>query len=404
MNRFREMMKDSKFIRGSFFILFNAFLLYVFYFVIKNFTSVTQWFSQFVTTTLDVLSPLIIGLILAYLLNPLVTLIDSKGIGRLFPKTDDEIKAKWRTGTSRLLSIIVAILLVFAVIIALLYGLAVMVIGQVSFDSLSTMITDLASALMSYEEAFRHWIAKNVPEGVLSEKLTAFATWLIGWLGNNISASSIIGIFTGIGGGVVKFVIGLIIAIYLMKDRDLFLNLWQKAMKLTFPRRNESIGSTVSEINDVLSHFIRGALMDALIIAVLSSIGLSILGLEAAVFIGVFAGVCNIIPYFGPVMGMIPAFLMGFCTEGFWQGAIAVIILFVIQQIDSNFIYPKIVGSTTGLHPLAVLLSVSIFGSFWGIAGMLLAVPLAGIIKIFAVKIIERRKAYLDKKNLSEKG
>ncbi len=116
------------------------------------------------------------------------------------------------------------------------------------------------------------------------------------------------------------------------------------------------------------------------------------MGLEAAVFIGVFAGICNIIPYFGPVMGMIPAFLMGFFTEGFWHGAIAVIILLVIQQIDSNVIYPKVVGSSTGLHPLAVLLAITIFGYLFGIIGMLLAVPLTGIIQIFVLKLIRWRK------------
>ena len=66
------------------------------------------------------------------------------------------------------------------------------------------------------------------------------------------------------------------------------------------------------------------------------------MGLEGSVFIGIFAGIANVIPYFGPVIGMIPAFLMGLCTDGFWSGALAVIILLVIQQIDCNFIYPKI--------------------------------------------------------------
>ena len=158
-------------------------------------------------------------------------------------------------------------------------------------------------------------------------------------------------------------------------------------MHLVMPQKGHAVLiETLSEMNAVLSRFIRGALLDALIVAVLSSIGLSIMGLEAAVFIGIFAGISNVIPYFGPVIGMIPAFLMGLCTGGFWHGVLAIAILFAIQQIDANFIYPKVVGSSTGLHPLMVLLAVSVFGYFGGILGMILAVPLAGIIQVFVVK------------------
>ena len=136
----------------------------------------------------------------------------------------------------------------------------------------------------------------------------------------------------------------------------------------------------------------------------LEEAGCQIVGLEAAVFIGVFAGLANVIPYFGPVLGMIPAFLMGLCTGGFWHGVLAVVILLAVQQIDSNFIYPKVVGSSTGLKPLVVLLAVSVFGYFGGIVGMLLAVPLAGIIQIFVLKWVRRREAKLIQKRRSGKG
>ena len=121
------------------------------------------------------------------------------------------------------------------------------------------------------------------------------------------------------------------------------------------------------------------------------------MGLQASVFIGVFAGIANVIPYFGPVLGMIPAFLMGFCTEGFWSGVLAVAILLAVQQIDCNLIYPKIVGTSTGLHPLMVLLAVSVFGYFGGILGMLLAVPIAGIIQVFVVKWAEGKEQKVGK-------
>lgn len=387
MNKFREMMKDSTFIRGSFFILFNAVLLYILYAVIKNIGWVTDTLLYGFNTLIDAFWPLIIGLILAYLLNPLSDLIDNKIVNKALSTPSDPIKAEKRANIGHLISVLLTIIIVIAAVIALIYGFTVLIIGKVVFNDFSSLMDNFMAAIISYEDTFRNWIATNIPEGMLSEKLGEIATVIMTWIGENISVSSIISTFTSIGGSVVDIVIGVIISIYLMKDKKFFLGLWRKFLHLTLPQKgNAVVTETLNEINSVLSKFIRGALLDALIIAILSSIGLSILGLQAAVFIGIFAGICNVIPYFGPIIGMVPAFLMGLFTEGFWHGAIAVIILFAIQQIDANLIYPKIVGSSTGLHPLIVLLAVSVFGYFGGILGMLLAVPLAGIIQVFIVK------------------
>ncbi len=380
-------MKDNGFIRGSFFILFNAILLYIVFFIIQNIAWVSDQALRIINTTIEAFWPLIIGLILAYLLNPLSEVIDDKVVNRLVKIPADPIKAEKRRNLSHFISVILTFILVIAAIVAIIWGFAVMLIGRLVFNDLSTLVQDLIAAALRYEETFRNWIATNVPDGMLSEKLGEVASFVMGWISENVSVSSVIGYFTGIGGSLLDILIGVIIAIYLMKDKQFFLGIWRKFLHLTLPQKgNAVITETLSEINGVLSRFIRGALLDALIIAILSSIGLSIMGLEAAVFIGVFAGICNVIPYFGPVLGMVPAFLMGLFTEGFWHGVIAIVILFIIQQIDANLIYPKIVGSSTGLHPLMVLLAISVFGYFGGILGMLLAVPIAGIIQIFVVK------------------
>ena len=280
-----------------------------------------------------------------------------------------------------------------------------MLMGRISFTSVPAMLQDLMGTVVKYEAAIRSWIQHNIPQDILSDKVTEFTNYLMNWLSENMSATSAISFATNLGGNIVDFVIGIIISIYLMKDKKFFLGLWRKFLHLILPQRAHAVFTeTLHEINVVLSRFIRGALLDSLFVAILSSIGLSIMGLEAAVFIGVFAGLANVIPYFGPVLGMIPAFLMGLCTGGFWHGVLAVVILLVVQQIDSNFIYPKVVGSSTGLNPLVVLLSVSVFGYFGGIVGMLLAVPLAGIIQIFVLKWVHHREEKLIRKRTSGKG
>ncbi|MDO4485402.1 MAG: AI-2E family transporter [Bacillota bacterium] len=396
MDKFKEMLKDNAFMKGSFFIIFNAVLLYIIYFIIRNIGPIASWAVGCLGILVDAFWPLILGLILAYLLNPLSELIDTKIVCRLVRLPDNPVKAEKRKNLAHFISVILTYILVIAAVLMIIYGFAVMIIGKVVFQDLSTLIQDLLSGIIQYEDTFRSWISNitaNVPDGVLSDKLGEIANVIMKWISENINASSVITFFSNIGGSVINVLIGIIISIYLMKDKQFFLGLWRKFLHLVMPQKGNAIlTETLREINGVLSKFIRGALLDALIVAILSSIGLSILGLEASVFIGVFAGICNVIPYFGPVMGMIPAFLMGLCTEGLLQGVIAAAILVAVQQIDSNIIYPKIVGSSTGLHPLMVLLAVSVFGYFGGILGMLLAVPLAGIIQVFVVKWAENKE------------
>ena len=293
---------------------------------------------------------------------------------------------------------LVTFFLAIAAVIAIIFGFAIMIIGKVNFSSFSDTFSDLLGGILKYEATFRDWITNNIPDGMLSEKMTDVANAIMSWIGDNVSASSIITFFTNIGGSIFDILVGIIISIYLMKDKQFFQGLWRKFLHLVLPQKGHAVlTETLSEVNGVLSRFIRGALLDALIVSIMSSIGLSIMGLDAAVFIGIFAGIANVIPYFGPIIGMIPAFVMGLCTEGFWHGVLAVAILFAVQQIDCNLIYPKIVGTSTGLHPLMVLLAVSVFGYFGGILWMILAVPIAGIIQVFVVKWATQKEHKIEK-------
>ena len=396
MNRLKQMTKDKNFIKWSAFIVINAALLCILFFVIRDIGSIASTLYGWLKILLDAFWPLILGLILAYLLDPLSELIDSKLMSKLIKLPDDPAKAEKRRNLRHLLSVILTYLIAIAAVIAIIFGFTVMIIGNINFSDLPGTFSDFANGFIHYETAFKNWIAGNVPAGMLSEKLTDITNAVMTWISENISASSVISFFTGISGSIVNIVVGIIISIYLMKDKQFFLGLWRKFLRLTLSEKhNAIISDAFAAVDGVFSKFIRGALLDALIIAILSSIGLSIMGLQGSVFIGIFAGIANVIPYFGPVIGMIPAFLMGLCTDGFWSGVLAVVILLVIQQIDCNLIYPKIVGTSTGLHPLMVLLAVSVFGYFGGILGMLLAVPIAGVIQVFVVKWAAKKEAKL---------
>ena len=141
----------------------------------------------------------------------------------------------------------------------------------------------------------------------------------------------------------------------------------------------------------MISAFLRGVFVDSVIVAFLSSLILSLLGVDFAVFIGCFAGLVNVIPYFGPIIGILPAALAALAEGGLYKALLAAAALFTVQQIECNFIYPRIIGKSTGLHPLFVLTAVSVAGSLGGLLWMILAVPLAGIIRVLLCKWAEKQ-------------
>lgn len=309
------------------------------------------------------LSPLITGLIIAYLLNPVVSWFEKKLHSRGF-------------------SILITYILAAASAAALVCGFVVLIIGALPKGGPGLtlqLIKDYFSEALSAAENF---LAEYIPQ--ISPDLPQDAVYKIqAWITSFFSLDSVINTVTTVSGFLVSFFIGVVASVYLLKDKAFFIRLWENFTVLILPQRIHGIANEImDQINKVLSTFIKGALVDSIIVAFISSVALTLVRVDFAVIIGILAGILNIIPYFGPFISMIPAFFVALISGGPIRAVTAAAVLFIVQQLDSNYIYPKIVGSTTGLHPLFVLLSVSISGYFWGIAGMLLAVPIAGILQI----------------------
>jgi len=391
MSKIREMLSDWKYMKLCLYIVFTAALLYILYFIIKNFNDVLHGISAFFSSITAAFSPLIIGLIIAYLLSPLVEFINRKLVSRLFFNLPaDPIKLEKRLGLQRTISILITFLIIFLIICVILYAFAFLIVGDLVFTSVQNMIESIIDYFLKYETVFRGWLEAIPNTTEIEERVQAFATDAVNWITDNFSTAAVFHFVAGLSGSILNTVLGVVVSIYLLKDKDFFLRLWRKALHLILPMRaNAAVTETLSDVNRVVSQFVRGQLLDALIIAVLSSIGLSFIGLDFAVFIGCFAGLCNIIPYFGPVISTVPAALVGLLTGGLTQALLAILVLVIIQQIDANIIYPRVVGSSVGLHPLFVLVSVIVGGYYWGIFGMILAVPAAAIIKVFIMKKLD---------------
>lgn len=319
---------------------------------------------------LILLSPFLIGLTLAYLLDPLVCWLNNY------------LK-------NRSIALILTYLLTFAFLAAIIWGFLFLILGTLPHGGLEETILLVFSY---FQDAFT--ASQNFLSTVFNESLseTVFSGFNAGsllqrlqnWFAGHFSIQSLLDYADVITESLVSLFIGIVISVYLLKDKSFFVSLSERFFSLTMNQKTHGLlNETMCQIHKVLSTFVKGALIDSLIVGFFSSAVLTILNVKYSVIIGIIAGVLNIIPYFGPFFGMIPAFFVALFTGGFSLAVRAVLGLFIVQQIDSNYIYPKIVGNTIGLHPLFVLLSVTFFGYLFGIAGMLLAVPAAGILQIF---------------------
>ncbi|MCI8608674.1 MAG: AI-2E family transporter [Firmicutes bacterium] len=329
------------------------------------FVSLATGFWQVVKPLLNILSPLLIGLIIAYLLHPIADRLRSK-LGDFW-------------------AIFFTYLGVFILLIGFIGSFIVLILGALPTGSWQETARSITAYFEDAYQSAVSFLSRYLP-GDLSAPEDG-ASQLLNWLSSRFSLPAVTHMAQSLAGSLVNLFLGVVASVYLLKDKDFFLRLWQQFLSLILKQKTHGlISETMGEINVVVTTFLKGAFIDSLLVALLSSLALSLLHLDYAVVIGVLGGILNIIPYFGPFFGMVPAFLVGLFTSGPAKAFLSVVALFLVQQIDGNFIYPKVVGSATGLHPLFVLLSVSIFGHFFGIIGMILAVPVAGILQILIRK------------------
>ena len=309
-------------------------------------------FWQIIFFILKAFFPLFIGLIIAYVLNGPVEYVGGK------LKSNHKSILSSKSPKGRGLAILITYLSVSIILISVGYAFVVLMLGALPKGNITSTI-------------------QQIIEYVNSSKL------LSQWMSKYFSAESLVNLASIVAEILINLLLGVVASIYLLKDKEFFLTLWQKLLSILLPQKIHGVACEIlHDINVVVSTFLKGALVDSLIVALLSSIALSILNIKYAVVIGVIGGLLNVIPYFGPFFGMVPAFLVALSNQGLSKAVISVLTLFFVQQLDSNYVYPKIVGTTTGLHPLFVLLSVSVMGYFFGVFGMLVAVPIAGIIQV----------------------
>lgn len=407
MSKLKQKLNKDPYLKIAFYVVLTVGIIIMLFEIITNISSATKNFFSFSTSILSTISPLIYGLLLAYLLFPISKAIEKHVLNRIVGK--HTLKKKGQS-IKKAISVLLTYLLVITAFFAILLAIYIMTVGQINFKSVSA--TKLLDNFFSYFNQYKDFFSQTSKK-FLSGDFESLGILFQGNIGQTISKAfssgshltqSFIDAVSSVTSRIISITLGMVISFYILLDPDFFSKLWDKTLDICAPKRKESIKHLFTDINRVISNFLRGQLLDALIVGILSSIGLTIIGLKFSILIGTFAGIANIIPYFGPLFGMIAAALVAFISGDYQLILLSVIILFAIQQLDSNFISPKVVGNATGLHPVFILLAVLIGGKILGVLGMLIAVPIASIIQLLifrVVKQIEQKREKQKQTNVS---
>lgn len=353
--------------------------------IITNFDKFSAFY-EWVNDKLTVLSPIVIGAVIAYISGSLVRLFQN----RVFHKVESK---RWRRTLSIVctyVSIVVIISLFILLIIPQLLSSIEELIRKISdgtyLNALIKAINDLLNKVLSFrnEEAFEYISMEKITQvlsGVFEstgDLLQNIVNWALSY-GTNILI------------GLKNVVIGFLLSIYFVISKDRLYAQSTRILTAIFSKKRfDAIMDWFRYSDKTLGGFIVGKLIDATIVIVLCSIAFSIAGIPYSILVAVFIGVCNIIPFFGPFIGAIPSGFIVFIAEPD-KLLLFIILVLVIQQIDGNILEPKIVGDRTGLSSLGVLVAVTVMSGYFGILGMFLGVPIFAVICAAIKKIIKRR-------------
>ena len=344
----------------------------VFYFLIFYLPGILG----FVGKIFKVLSALVIGLIIAYLLHPIVNFFENKVYKKMKNKT-----------AKRNLSIATTLAIVFIVLTTII---------SIIIPQILTSIISLINNSDAYVKQLTDYINKVLSDGENAEKYASMINDVVTNLKSNVLpfaqtsltkiSSGIIGAFTGF----LNVLIGIVFAVYILANTKNFGAGIRKTLYAFFnvDKVNKFIDN-VEHVNSIFLKFMIGKVTDSSIVALCTLSFLIICKFPYAVLIAVIIGLTDLIPYFGPYIGGIPAVIVGFTISplvGIW----AIIAILIVQNLENHFYQPLIMGHTMELHPVAIIIGLLLFGHYFGLIGMIFATPIIACLKILVQFIKEK--------------
>ena len=385
---------DNKYFRWGLTAFLVAAAGILFYFVIFHMGVLKRG----IDIVIAILMPLIFGLLISYILWPLVRIFESKIFGKILGKMNITLKKRGKKAI-RLTSVLLTLFLfLFAI-----YLLLALLIPQV-ISSIANIVENFPRYIDNIQEGISSLLKDNPDmENTVNNLISTYSTKAEEWLSHDLMpqmnsilrelSSGLVGFITFIK----NLILGIIVSIYMLYGKESLIANAKKGVYAIFStKRANQIIKDCQYIDATFGKYIIGMTLDSLNIAIWCYIGLLILGMPYAILISVVVGVTNFIPFFGPYLGAIPSAVLIFMVNPI-QALYFIIFIFILQQIDGNFIAPRILGDSTGMSSLMVLVAIMVGGGLFGIPGMLIGVPVCAVLCTAVRHFMERR---LEDKNM----
>ena len=310
--------------------------------------------------------PLIISGFLYYILNPVVGALQKVPLSKT-----RHVSRGW--------AITIVMLLLLSILVALLLTLLPALVDQ---------IASLVKNIPVLVDTIQHWANQLSQINFSKEYGIDFNLDKLQQEVQNIGKTVVSGMATSLSAVIAKLTSFTVTAItvpvmtiYMLYDGNKLAPFIQKV----FPSKQQArISDILGRLNQTLAQYISGQVLEMIFVGVFTAVGYFMIGQKYALLLGVFAGITNMIPYVGPYIGLVPALFVGL-TDSFWQAFWVIVVVLIVQQVDSNLIYPRVMGASLHVHPLTIIVLLLAAGNIAGIAGMILAVPFYAVIRTVIV-------------------
>lgn len=318
-----------------------------------------------ILTILGIIFPLFIGMLTAWLFEPLIKKLEKKKVSRVLGTT--------------------IVYLSFVLVLVLLLWLVV----PEFVEQLKELIGQVPGFLTKAQEFIASFFNKFQNSTIDVESIKAQLIAKVEEFANNLSSDSL----TSVINSITKFVsegfnvlLGILIGFYLSLDFKKFSNSLSNLIPMKY---RDDTSKLLENVDEMARGYVSGTLFTSLLVAFLTFLGLVIAGVSSPLLFAIFCGITNIIPYFGPYIGGIPVVVVAFSISPMC-GIITLVTIVLVQFVEGNIIHPLVVGKAVDIHPVVVVLSLLVFEHFFGIIGMILATPIVGAIKILIVFLNEK--------------
>ena len=347
-----------------------------------------------------VLKPVVAGFALAYILKPVVCFLENQFKRLPIYKGDKEVGA-------RTMAVALTMILAAALVIAILSVIVSTLTRQIMLADIDSISETVKLYVRNLNSLYRVINARLNDLNLESPALESYIEEAGSLLGSAIqsTAKNMIASAANIGGFFTNLIFAIIFCIYFLIDGVQLKKYWGRVLRVLVGEKGfTGFCSFVKRADHVFSGYIRGQLADALIVALMASVALTFAGVKYAILIGILSGIGNLIPYVGPIVGYGSTILVCLLNGDLKGMLIGIVVFFVIQTIDGNIINPKLLSASIEIHPMLVIIALITGSATGGFMGMLLAVPVAALVKILfddAIDEIAKRKK-IEKKDEQE--